>query len=208
MDEMDDRQGADLCSTPSTKLAKGSARAKWITSRISILVSAYRRDDFSDPEGFAVQVGMVLAAYPDCIVETVTSPLTGIQRRCIFPPSIAEIVSACEAQQISIAKAKRYMDMPTPNFTRRITGPPKPRYNLFVPSTAIGFETMCVRAKTADPKEYRLEDGGIHVPITWWWERGVGLKQPEFRQFSVADLREMYARNDAQTAREGHPLSE
>jgi len=35
---------------------------------------------------------MVLERYDDKVIEAVTSPVTGIQRTCKFPPSIAEFV--------------------------------------------------------------------------------------------------------------------
>lgn len=61
-----------------------------------MLLSAYRRDDYADPRGFVTQLGVVLEKYPEWVVRYVTSPDTGIQRRQKFPPSIAEVVSACE----------------------------------------------------------------------------------------------------------------
>jgi hypothetical protein len=38
--------------------------------------------------------------------------MTGIQRRQTFPPSIAEVVSACEAEVIHREKVARYASMP------------------------------------------------------------------------------------------------
>lgn len=35
---------------------------------------------------------MVIERYDDKVIEVVTSPVTGIQRTCKFPPSIAEVV--------------------------------------------------------------------------------------------------------------------
>jgi len=61
-----------------------------------MLLSAYRRDDYADPKGFVVQLGAVLEVYPEWVIRGVTDPLTGVQREQKFPPSIAEVVSACE----------------------------------------------------------------------------------------------------------------
>lgn len=74
-------------------------------SRCKILFSAYRKDDYADPEGYLVQIFIVLEQYPDKAIEAVTSPLTGIQRQLKFPPSIAEIVEECD-KKISGAKPK------------------------------------------------------------------------------------------------------
>lgn len=64
-----------------------------------MVFGSYRKDDFADPEGFLVQLGMVLERYSDKVIETVTNPLSGIQRECKFPPSIAEFVEFCDDAQ-------------------------------------------------------------------------------------------------------------
>lgn len=85
-----------------------------LKSAIERLISAYRKDDWADPKGFVVQLGAVLEDYPITIVDQVTHPKTGIQRTCKFPPSIAEVVEACEAamrpereRQEAVRKAER-----------------------------------------------------------------------------------------------------
>jgi hypothetical protein len=68
-----------------------------IVQAARMIFSAYRRDDFADPDTFVLQLGMVLERYPDEVIAALSSPLTGIQRRCKRPPSIADIVEGCEA---------------------------------------------------------------------------------------------------------------
>lgn len=68
----------------------------WLSERIAILFSAYRKDDYADPVGFVAQVGIVLQDYPGDVIDAVTSPQFGIQRKQKFPPSIEEIIAACE----------------------------------------------------------------------------------------------------------------
>jgi hypothetical protein len=53
-------------------------------------------------------LGMVLEQYPSDVVEYVTDPRTGIQRNKTFPPSIAEIVSACEERASYLQRMERY----------------------------------------------------------------------------------------------------
>jgi hypothetical protein len=67
-------------------------RSNWITKCAQMVLSSYRRDDFADPAGYAVQLAMVLERYGDDVIQAVTSPTTGIQRTCKFPPTIAEFV--------------------------------------------------------------------------------------------------------------------
>jgi hypothetical protein len=69
---------------------------------------AYRRDEFADPENFIQQLGMILERYDDHVIERVTNPLTGIQRKCKFPPSIAEMVEACDAEHRSHTYVAQY----------------------------------------------------------------------------------------------------
>jgi hypothetical protein len=49
----------------------------------------------------------VLADYPDEIIAHITDPRTGVQRQCKWPPTIAEIVTACEVRMQHMAKLKR-----------------------------------------------------------------------------------------------------
>jgi hypothetical protein len=87
---------------------KGRNRSTWVGSKARMVFGAYRRDEFADPENFIVQLGMILERYDDQVIEHVTSPLTGIQRKCKFPPSIAEIVEACDAEHRSRTYAAKY----------------------------------------------------------------------------------------------------
>lgn len=79
---------------PSLQSEKSGA--VWLTKRIEILLSAYRRDDYADPVNFVAQLAIVLREYPRDVIEVATSPTTGIQRHCKFPPSLAEIVEFCD----------------------------------------------------------------------------------------------------------------
>ena len=73
-----------------------SERSLWLATRAQGVLGAYRRGDFADPESYLVQLGMVLEKYDDAVIEAVTSPITGIQRTCAFPPSLAEFVQFIE----------------------------------------------------------------------------------------------------------------
>ena len=55
-----------------------------------------------------MQLGTILERYSDTVVERVTSPVTGIQARCSFPPSIAEVVEACDAEHRNDNYAAEY----------------------------------------------------------------------------------------------------
>ena len=89
-----DLDNKDLPATMSPG-APGLNRSNWIICRAKMVLGSYRRDDFADPDNFLLQLGMILERYSDKVVEAVTSPITGIQRTCKFPPSIAEFVEFC-----------------------------------------------------------------------------------------------------------------
>lgn len=71
-------------------------------------------------------LGMVFGQYPDDVVEYITSPLTGIQRGKTFPPSIAEIVAACDARMADMARANRYRNWGKSNLDALAIEGPKP----------------------------------------------------------------------------------
>lgn len=73
-----------------------------------MLYSAYRTDQYADPEGFMASLGLVFSQYPDDVIEYVTNPLTGIQRKSKFPPTIEEVVSACSQRMADKARTRRY----------------------------------------------------------------------------------------------------
>ncbi len=61
-----------------------------------VLLSSYPRDDYADPDGFAMQLTAILADYRAEIIAYVCSPRTGLQRKLKFKPSLAEVIEACE----------------------------------------------------------------------------------------------------------------
>jgi hypothetical protein len=90
---------SEVCAEDSQK-----ASASLIAERIEVLFSAYRRDDYADPLGFVAQLGAVLSEYPPEVVLYVTDPLTGVQRRQKWPPSMAEVIEACDEHVAYLAK--------------------------------------------------------------------------------------------------------
>lgn len=74
-----------------------TSRKQTIIQAARMIFSAYRRDDFADPDMFVLQLGIVLERYPDDVIGELSHPLSGIQRRLKRPPSIADIVEAAEA---------------------------------------------------------------------------------------------------------------
>jgi hypothetical protein len=94
-------------STDSTKTLR-KCEPGWLSIKIRMLFSSYRLDQYPDPDGFVAIMGTVLEQYDPQVVAIVTSPLTGIQRKCKFPPSIAEVAEECDRVRDEIdAEARR-----------------------------------------------------------------------------------------------------
>lgn len=93
-----------------------------------VLFSAYRIDQFGDPEGFKNQLGAVLEQYPDDVILHVCDPRTGIQRRAKFPPTISEMVEACNERVAELKRHERYatwgQDRARPN-DQALLSPPR-----------------------------------------------------------------------------------
>ncbi len=94
----------------------------WLADKIKLLFSSYRLDHYPEPELFMAQVGTVLENYDASIVAHVTSPLTGIQRKCKFPPTIAELVEECNAVRSELTEKRAISEPVRP--AARIKPPP------------------------------------------------------------------------------------
>lgn len=172
-----------------------------ITRCAKMIFSAYRRDEFADPEGFVMQLGVVLERYEDDVIETVCSPRTGVQRRCKFPPSIAEIVDACEAEATAIETRKRYAAIPKPD--RKLLPAPRDNSpgawaNVLINPKDPRYERLVSRTWNADPRDWKVDERGLHVALNW-------LDHPEamrpiFKPYSDEQLRAMYPTQPAPAA--------
>jgi hypothetical protein len=133
------------------------------------LLSAYRKDDYADSIGFVRQLGTILEQYSPHVIEAVTSPLTGLQRRYKFPPSIAEVVAACDEEA---ARLRRLAELQAlrraPRVYERMDTPGR-RANVFVPPDAPQYAAMVEMAQTGDPAEWRTDGmrAGIWVSRGW-----------------------------------------
>ena len=146
---------------------------------LKALFCAYRTDQYADAEGFMVSAGAVLEQFPDEVISYVTDPRTGIQRRLKWPPTINEIVEACEEQLAYLERLKRPKRLP-----EEMIPPPRLRdmpkgslANVFVPENHPRYRAMVEWTKTAEPvwwKDEPASDGrrGIWVPRNIWESGG------------------------------------
>src|SRR5262245_44361217 len=65
-------------------------------ARVALITGGRPKDEVENPEIYSMTVATVLAEYPRDIVDAVTDPRTGIQRRIKWLPMLNEITDACE----------------------------------------------------------------------------------------------------------------
>jgi len=126
------------------------------------------------PRGKA-SLGAVLEQYENDVITYVCDPRTGVQRRSKWPPTISEMVDACEDHALFLAKQRAVK----PTFQQR---KPEPLFHqrpqgymaqIFVPEGHARYEAMENRAKVSDPIWWRYgksSDGrsGIWVSHNFW----------------------------------------
>lgn len=139
------------------------------------IFSAYRTDQYADPEGFLHQLGAVLEEFPDEVITHVSDPRTGVQRRSEWPPTIAKIVAACEDHAAYLDRMRKPRAVPLPRL-------PSPRLQdmpagylaqIFVPENHSRYQALVRWSETADRlywKYGKSSDGrqGIWVNIGIW----------------------------------------
>lgn len=138
--------------------------------------SAYRIDQFADPEGFKNQLGAVLEQYPDEVITYVCDPRSGgIQRRLKWPPTISEMIDACNDHRAFLEKQRA----PRAAFKERASEPllrDRPQgylATIFVPEGHHRYEGLVEWTKEAKPmwwKYGKASDGrqGLWVSRFAW----------------------------------------
>jgi len=130
---------------------------------------SYRIDQFADPEGFKNGLGAVLEGYPDEVITYVCDPRTGIQRRSKFPPTISEIVEACDEHREFLAKQRE----PRPSFKERAPAlrfcdrPPGYLAKMFVPEGHHRYAGLVEWAKEAKPVLFKFGRSSDNRPGIW-----------------------------------------
>ena len=64
--------------------------------RAALLLSCYRRNEATDPDAYVAAVTLMLAQYPEYIVDRVTDPRRGLPSKSPFLPSAFDVRTECE----------------------------------------------------------------------------------------------------------------
>jgi hypothetical protein len=166
-----------------------------------MVFGSYRRDDFSDPECFRVQLAGILERYPDKIIREATHYTSGIQRTCKFPPSIAEIVEFCDELKRRANYAKDWDAQSRKQIDERDSGQREPSEhrkkaaervlqeyrkgicstqstagkfaNVLLRKDALLYQAMCDKAADpkTDPADWRWDENGKGIWVALGWLR-------------------------------------
>ena len=122
----------EASSTQSTGASKPSsenalARKELILRCQRMLFAAYRTDQYADPDGFMLSLGMVLEQYPNDVVVYVCNPRTGVQRDKKWPPAISEIVEACDRRVYDKNRTERFKNWGKTSDTMLLDAPQEER---------------------------------------------------------------------------------
>ena len=74
--------------------------------KAEMIFSCYRKDEVQNPEMYTAAVAAVLSEYPKSIVDYICDPRTGITGKQTWPPSVAEIKTACENKYNQILQSE------------------------------------------------------------------------------------------------------
>ena len=125
-----------------------------------------------------VSVGVVLEQFPDEVISYVTNPATGIQRRLKWPPTINEIVEACEEQLTYFERLRRPKRLPEERIPPpRLKEMPKGYLaQVFIPENHPRYHCMVDLTKIVEPVWWKFEpssDGrkGLWVSHSMWQGR-------------------------------------
>src|SRR4051812_47472303 len=145
---------------PSTD-SKANSRGRWITSQARMILSAYRRSDFADPDGFVTQLGVILEGFSDAVIGAICNPRSGIQRCSKFPPSLAEVVDACDQESARLARLAKFSVLPASQ-PRQPSPPAGPGEcaNLLIMKNNPDYPAACRWAESANPRDFKYDEDG------------------------------------------------
>lgn len=70
-----------------------------VAEAVENIASVYPKSSIADPKRWVAAVGMILAEYPNSVVQRCGHPVTGIMRTVKFVPVPAEIDAWCRGEQ-------------------------------------------------------------------------------------------------------------
>lgn len=137
------------------------------------LFSAYRIDQYADAEGFKNSLGAVLEGFPDEVIRFVCDPRSGLSRRMKWPPTISEVVEACEEHEEYLRKVKASRSA-RPALAKPYQKPKPRSTNVFVAETHPSYRELAAQSW----ERYTSPDGriGLMVPAEKLVE--LGLMKP------------------------------
>lgn len=172
------------------------------------MFGCYRKGDANDADTFVKAVSHVLSHYAAEVVRDVTDPFAGLPSRkkdngYSGMPDVADVKEACEDEAARLYRMAEWKKIGKTEF-KRLPAPKETRpgawANVLVHAGHPEYEALKARAvlKGEDPRDWKIDDRGLHVSLTWLDGPGAERKQL-FAQYTEADLRRMYPAREAAT---------
>jgi len=192
----------------SSRHSTSPHQAAYASQRAEVLFACYRRGDANDPERYVAAIAAVLSLYDVDLIREVTDPRTGIQtteKFAAFMPNAGELKVYCEALASRHDRLKHLGSrrVPEPAHRHLEAPPPAPGdlANVFVPSEHPKYSRICEWAKTADPRLWKYDVGGIWAGYNALDNIGaVGRTMGNVAQELAASIREKRAQAASEAA--------
>jgi len=132
------------------------------------LFSAYRIDQYADADGFKNSLGAVLEGFPDEVIRYVCDPRTGLQRCLKWPPTISEVVEACEEHRAYLHRMRTTKPLtrlsipyekPSSNFGKIFVAADHPRYGELIAAWKLQPFALDGRSGVLCPPELLINMG-------------------------------------------------
>jgi hypothetical protein len=107
-------------------------------NRARLLIGCYRTENFADADIAIRALVAILMRYPEEVVIAITEPATGIPAKLKWPPSLAEVVSACDAELAPMLRQLRRDQLAFDQKARIVSSMVEARPNLEELQAAMG----------------------------------------------------------------------
>lgn len=165
------------------------------------MFGCYRRTEAADAGTYVAAVALVLAHYSAAVVDAVTDPFAGLpsqkkENGYSGLPDVADVKEACEDEAARQLRMSNYQAMGKTQF-QRLQAPrndqPGVWANVLVRSDHPSYPKLLKRTETADDREWKIDERGLHVSLAWFEGQTGGVTAKPFKQFTDDELRKMYS---------------
>lgn len=171
------------------------------------MFGCYRRTEAADAGTYVSAVALVLTHYSADVVTAITDPFNGLPSRKSENgysglPDVADVKQACEDEASRLDRMARYRALGKTEFKRllaSVTKTPGAWANVLLHAEHPRLAEFMARtkAKGTDPRDWKIDERGLHVSLAWLDSEPHGNASKRFGQYTDAELRAMYPPREA-----------